>query len=1266
LITRLFAIAAVVVCLAPRAQAKTSIDPLWGHARAPRLDPFRRLAAGDGAAAPRPATPPAAPARCERDDQCAGESICEGGFCKPIEMRTNIFYLYYREGAFREALLLYWARKSNPGYTVLAPFYWHYWSPTSETRVVAPFYWRFEDRLARTTMTWYGPAVVTHGPLGTGFGLLPLFYAGRGGNWAAPLLGTFAFHDPETHTAIGAAAFLYWWRRTPARATDLAFPLFFSTRAAQSGFTFALPLNFYWRRGDSSSLLAFPLFFWNRHATGSWLVTWLGYAHREGSAFGRSVAWLYWWGGDDKEPSSYHVLAPLFWDFAGKKDRTTIGFPLFWRFRGPGGNTTVAANFVHVREGSWSFDTFFPLYWSAGDDRTGRVTRLLLPLFLWHRADQDRSAWLVTPLGGYARDRADQTRTWLALPFLSWGHSDRGGERRMITPLYYSHQDRDHDSTTRVVGLLFYRRTDAQGSTTSLFPLFWRFWDAPTGATATALLPLFARRSGPRDETTFVGPIYWRRFKNGGWGAGLVPLAWFGSNAGLSHAVVFPLFWRFASSQSSTTVGFPIFYTHRDRHGYDAGVPALLLFFGRHAERSYAVQFPLLFRAADARAGTSTTVTPLGFVQTDRDGTSVGVGPIVPLLYVRAGRQRSHVALFPLFWHFTDRAADRSTTVVGPYWHRRWGGETTDALFPLLYFRRGARPGGGDETAFTLFPLFHYHRDAQLRLWITPLAASGTGPRHAAGFVGPYFWYRSPDLRISLIPVLHTALARAGGERLNQWGPWFRISGPGYAATGIVPLFGHYRDAHESDTWIVPDYFRLRRDNGDAVDTLPPLFWRSSFGGRVTTVIGPYFSRSSEAHHAVGVVPLFLHDRTPNRTLTVVPPLLFFHTRANDGSSSRTWALLLFYHHRDPSGHSTALFPLFWSTGDRDGERDVLFPLFWHFADRPTDSAWTLAGPLFWAHAGTRHTVGLLPLAWVSRDPAAAEHSVGVMPLFYQHGGPDLFSLYTPVAGYHRKGTFSFWYAGPIVHTDSLASSFSMVAPLWFRHTDKATETTTTVIPPLLHVSRSTPETAVSSTLGLFWNFRDIASSTWVGLPLYYDVHTYGLSRFTMFLPFFGRYADEATHESTTIAPLFYRHTTPTTITMVGFPLVWDIKRDQVRTTVVFPFYAHWVRPEQASTYVFPNYYRRTGLAPNGKPDGTWRRYVFPFYDSGVDRPGDFSWEVLGGLFGHERIGRHNYLRLFYFTVETEPTQPQQAAWYGKAREPRRKAVPRGFNVAGW
>jgi hypothetical protein len=1269
------------------ARAGVSLDPFRsaGAPSASTLNPFR-LADQDpvpavgtpatgGTGAPATGGAPAAPAArsCRRDEDCGGENICQANLCQAIQVRTNILYLYYREGSFKEALLLYWSHKGSNGYTVLAPFYWHYWSPSTETRIVAPFFWRFEDRLRQSTLTVIVPILPVswgHQPGASSFAVWPLFYASSKFGWAVPFLGTLKLRDPDQHKSFGVVGYLYWWWRTPTRATDLGFPLFFSTRTESHAFTYALPLNVYWRHADDASTLALPFFYLNTHKTGSWFLTWLGYEHREGTEYGRSLAWLYYWGGNERTHSSYHVLFPLVWDFESKEDGATVVFPLLWSFRGPTTNTTLAfpiLPFLHVRDGSWSFNSIFPFWWSVGDDQTGRARRLLIPFFYWDRSDHGVATKLLTPLGGYGRDDLAGTRTWAILPLLSGAHRDRGGERRMITPLYLSHQDTAADAMTRLVGLLFYRRTDPEGATTTLFPLFWHFSDAASGASATALLPLFFHRTGPRDTTTFIGPFYWRRFVKGGWGTGVWPIAYFGENAGRSHAVVFPLFWRFAGTTSSTTVLVPIFYWHRDPHGYDSFWPPLL-FVGSHDGETYAIQFPLLFHTASERDGTSTTITPLGYTHRDRDGWSFAVGPIVPLLFARSGRTQSHFALVPLIWHFDDRTADRSTTVVGPFWHRRWGGETTDALFPLLHYRRGARPGGDDQTSFTLFPLVHYRRDAQSRVLVTPLGASVRGPERSGGFLGPYVWYDDKDLRVRFIPLLHADLTRrSDGQRLRQWGPWFQVDGAGGARSqGLFPLFGHYADAHESDTWVIPSFFRLRRDNGDRVDTLFPLYWRSSFAGRTTTVVGPYFDRQTPDSHATALVPLFFHARNAQRTMTVVPPLLLYHRRDADGSHS-WFSCALFFHSRTPEGSSTGFFPLYWSTVDKDRRHDIFFPLLWHFANRTAQTDWTLLGPLFSSSSPTRRTLGLLPVAWYTRDRGNGDAAQAVMPLFYQSSGQDHFSFYTLLAGYHRNGPGHFWYATPLViHADSVQSKFSMVLPLWLSHTDKATETTTTVIPPLLHVSYGNPESGLSTTLALFWHYRDIGTSTWLGLPLYFDVHEYHLSRTTLFLPLLFRHENEVEYDTTWVAPLFYRHSTPTDISMVAFPLVWDFKRDQERTTVVFPFFARWRRADHVGTYVFPNYYYREGLAANGASDGTYRRFVVPFYDSGVKRAGDFMWEVFGGLFGHERIGTHNFLRLFYLTFETSQSTRAQTAWYSQPVSQPRKAVRRGLSVAGW
>ena len=62
------------------------------------------------------------------------------------------------------------------------------------------------------------------------FGVWPLFYSSTKFGWAAPLLGTFAIGDPDKGTSFGAAAFIYWWRKTPERRLDVVLPLMVSSR----------------------------------------------------------------------------------------------------------------------------------------------------------------------------------------------------------------------------------------------------------------------------------------------------------------------------------------------------------------------------------------------------------------------------------------------------------------------------------------------------------------------------------------------------------------------------------------------------------------------------------------------------------------------------------------------------------------------------------------------------------------------------------------------------------------------------------------------------------------------------------------------------------------------------------------------------------------------------------------------------------------------------------------------------------------------------
>ncbi|HEX2660481.1 MAG TPA: hypothetical protein VHU40_19505, partial [Polyangia bacterium] len=607
------------------------------------------------------------------------------------------------------------------------------------------------------------------------------------------------------------------------------------------------------------------------------------------------------------------------------------------------------------------------------------------------------------------------------------------------------------------------------------------------------------------------------------------------------------------------------------------------------------------------------------------------------------------------------------------YLHRSHGDETTDALFPLVYYRRGARPGGTPETSFTLFPLIHYRNDPALHALITPVGAFVNGRERQGGFVGPYFWYHGKTFTARGIPGLFADVTRSDtGERTRQWGPVVAIDAPGRKARVVFPLFGQYRDDKETDTFVFPSYFRQRKTDGSySVDSFLPLFWHSNWQGRTTTVVGPYYDREGLGVHNTGLVPFYFWAKNADRTLLCIPPLLTFHRHDFRAGTSLTWAGP-FYHSESTKRATTVLFPFYWAGREGDAQGDdangrdhrIVLPFYWHFRDgQKADS--TLLIPFYWSTRGTTRLRAILPIAWYTRDDVTKSGSEAVLPLFYASHGPDRFSLYTLPFGISRTPTSRRFYVGPVYASDSVESSARVIFPLYFSHLNRKTETRTRFVLPALYFSRANPEKSLTTVLALFWRRADVSSATTLLFPFLLDVHDFRQSRTTVLLPFFVRHANEVTGESLWLMPLYYRHVTATTATNVLFPLLWDFKSEGRRTTILFPLFAHWTRAAYAGTWIFPNIYYRKGLL-GGEPDGTWRFFVPPLFDAAVQRPGDFRWDILAGMFGSERIGRNRYMTLFFYTFETKKAAATQTSWYGQPRRPSRVHPARGLATNAW
>jgi hypothetical protein len=1244
--------------------AAANWDPFTRPA-APKLSPFHTAQAEEApdakqpaqaelprkedAPAPTPSTPaptaskPAAASvqgsPCVSDDACPASTICEAGKCQAFERPVDIL-LYRKEGRSTSFIPLYFSQRGTPGYRVLAPLYFHFWSQEGRTRIVAPFYWRVEDYLKDRVVTVVGLYAHSKQPDAQSWAVWPFFYLSTKFGWAAPPLLSFRIGDPDHGRAFGLYLLLYYWSRTPTSKFDLLFPLAISKRSKESAFTWAAPLNFYWRNGDDKNLLALPLFYQNEHKTGGNFVSWLGYASGEDKNTTGAYLWLYWYG--RSAASSYDVL-----------------FPILWSFRSPGANTTILPPLFHFRSQDTTFGTFGLLGWWGADKKAGSNWQLALPLYFRRSTDNGAKTFHLWPTGVYQRDDKEGSRylTMLVPPLLYWRDKTSKTDFEL---LYFHHEDIPGDAHTTIVGP-YYQRHDPQGATHALFPLVWHFRDRASDATAHSVLPFYFRRNSPQEKLTALGifPLwaYHRSFSDGGSSSGLFPLAFFGSRKERSHGIVFPFYWHFRNAESSTTALLPLYYHASDKLSSSTGILPLLYFSGQDQGESYHVQIPLLWHFADQRSGTATTVAPLYFRYSHPHGYASG---ILPFFFWGGGGARRHFAIFPLLWWFRDDLQDRTTTVVANYLHRRHGEETTDAFFPLFHYRRGAKPGGQDETSLTLFPLFHYRRDAQSSVFASPIGAWSHTPERKVGLVGPYFWYGSDKISARGIPLLyldHTQLDT--GERTRMWGPYFAFDGPGHNSRTLAPLWSSYGNAKEHGTWVFPTFFHLRRTDGYQLDTLFPLLWLSKSATTHTTVVGPYFTHHAGDSSSAGLLPLYLSTQSPKRSLTATP---LFVANTNHETGTRRIFSWLYYQKDTRDGMFRTVLPLWWQSRTATTSAAVGFPLFWHFADASKDESTTVAGPMFWANTGSDRTRGFLS-AWYSRDERTGGGSNALLPLFYQQHSPSSSAFLTLLGGYRRTTDSTWWYALNVFHKSGERGSFNTFFPVWFYHRDNTTDTRTLVVPPLLHYSRQSPDRSLSSWFLLFWHRSNITSSSTFGLPLVYDFHSYHQSRLTMVLPLCFRYRNETANQSTTVTPLFFRYSSPTEATTIAFPLFWRFWSPDRATTVFFPIYFNVRRPTSDSTYVFPNIYYRKGLANEA---GTSHLFVFPFWESQVKRPGDYMWEALLGLVGWERIGRNRFLKLLFIPFQLEAAPAAKTAWYGKPPARTRERVARGLDIKAW
>ena len=1248
---------------------------------------------------------------CESDAVCATGTYCDRGTCVKVQRPFNALYLFYRseDGRFTEAFGVYWHQKGVTGYQVIFPFYWNLWSPGQETRMVFPFFYSHQNTKEGTrnyfvTLFQYRatpneknyrlwPLVfwTDYGDRGAGLTILPLFHYAREGTRRSvviPALLSGFNRDPEAGFSQGLLAGIYYWKRDGAFSADGVFPLVYHSRSPEQSFTWVLPFNFHWREGQERTLMILPFFYRRSRPESSTTISLVPplYQHREGD-HSRLFALPFFYHARDGDRTFflggpyYHRthkrgyswgVVPLF--FGGRTTLTSyqVVFPVFWRFTAPSRNVTVAGPAFYYRRGHKTTAGLVPLALYHRDRKAGSTIGTVLPLFYYASSEHGKRSRLVSPLFLYERDDEAQVKHWglVIPPYYHRRDADR--EVDTLFPLVMRWHDKIERSTTWVVGPVVYH-DDPEGGTQVVLPLYWRFSDRKTGAATSVLFPIFYRHRRPdRSHFNLLFPFYYSGADDG-WGAGILPIVFAGSSkvkrGTRRHAVVFPIFWHFSRPKTGSTTVLGSLYYRSKPTGWHFGA-APLLYAGNDAGDSYQVLFPAFWHLRSHKEGYDTWIAGPGFYYSGKKGRAFGVLPIFAAGSWKGARFTT--VLPPLFYHSSKADTGESFTVAGPYigWRERdkKGRDVRGhAIFPVAYYRRSA----AKTVAFTV-PLFYYRRDDKGSVLASPVGGfrRDSAKQSFTGVIGPYVWHRSPEVQgRALLPIFYHWTRPGQGARTTVILPFgVRHTSPQQNALVWFPLFWKFSSPKDSQLVIFPLYWRLREKGGLDADVAFPLLWRfrRPSEGKWLDVAGPFFSAGTKDSKMLGIFPLFIYRRGKEGSTMYALPFFYRKHEAKENKTTRLYGP--FYWTSYDKGYALGVLPILYRKDTPDKQYTIVAPIYWDVREPRERKRLTFYGPFFTRSKGDERAVGLAPIFYASWDKTGGR-TAAMVPLFYYRGEVGRSALYTPVFGWDRSPLVKQLYAGPYFRRHSDASALDIVFPLFVRHRDHIKGQTTMLIPT--YYGRWSREQAFHLFFPLVWRHRRIDTTATVVFPFYWDFNSRYASRTSIFFPALLYHRDHAARSTSVFTPPgVWVRKRPGATDAVVFPLFWHFGGDKRSTTLGLPLYWDFKRGARRCTVLFPLFWRfdsaaeRTTIVANtylyqDKKKGTYNFLFIPLFQVQRKRPQDLKVEVLGGIWGYERVGRNRLMTIFFYTFPLEPdegiapaTQPAPPG-KGGAKAPR-------------
>jgi hypothetical protein len=367
-----------------------------------------------------------------------GERKDGGYFHAPLLLTTSH---WSTSGAFT-LVGPYFRDRSGPSTDLgVVPFFFHGDNGNTEgagrryTLIPPLLFYHGEHEIDSSSTTVAGPVIVQSDAKRNVVDFAPLFFHIEGKPESGGVRESHTTFLPLFHYGYDPDSSLFvvpGYYRHVTRATDTMITPFYSLAESHSGGTSltaagpVVPLwwNYRDRQLGVHAWAIAPFFYTSDSPTGhDWLTPLVGHFQTYGET---QTTWVFptftftgdrhGWENDfhplvyvgRSDDASHTVLAPIFWDFANPKGRTTIGFPLFWRFADASDDsvTQVVVNTVYLQKRvpgglDWQFH-LVPLF-SYGENPGGYFWNVLFGLAGYSRdgaSAQVRALWLPINVGG--------------------------------------------------------------------------------------------------------------------------------------------------------------------------------------------------------------------------------------------------------------------------------------------------------------------------------------------------------------------------------------------------------------------------------------------------------------------------------------------------------------------------------------------------------------------------------------------------------------------------------------------------------------------------------------------------------------------------------------------------------------------------------------------------------------------------------------------------------------------------------------------------